>query len=423
MKKILVLDTNVLLTEPQSLYRFPNCLVIIPQTVLKELDKIKMSRADKTLQYNGRLVSRYLFSIAAAGSLAEGVELENGSVVKVADLTDKENLPQSLKTKFSDDQILALAYQMQQQNKDSEVYIITNDLNMLIKAQSYKLKTEHHTGMPASSKFKRFFSNQVATIKKNPVMALFLMLIFGGMVAIIILLSSFVPAPQGPPEFIAQNQLYQAKEKQYINLLDKDPGDRKALFGLTELYVQMGHYYKDSDYYSRALDRLEQSYENNVRNYQIEATMSRLHFLLGMDDIANSELEKIVKSKSNDAFTALAEQANKAYEAKDFEIAVTFFNKALDIKPKEINTIVDLANTYYENNQPDETIAQLHRALEINSKHAIIYYNLGIVYWQKKSDGSTALSYFEKFLELQPTGELADQVKENITQIKRQTKG
>lgn len=423
MKKILVLDTNVLLTEPGSLYRFPDALVVIPQTVLKELDKVKMSRADKTLQYNGRLVSRYLFSLAAAGNLSKGVELENGSIIKVADLKDKEKLPQSLKTKFSDDQILALAYQIQQENKDSEVVIVTNDLNMLLKAQSYNLKTEHHTGLPTSSKLKRFFNNQVATIKKNPIMALFFALIFGGIIAIILLLSSLVPAPKGPPEFIAQNQLYQAKEQQYITLLNKEPDNKSALFGLAELYVQMGHYYQDSEYYTKALDRLEQAYENSGRNLRVEAMISRLHFYLEMDDIANAELNKISKTKNNSAFSALVEQANKAYDYKDYNIAIIFYKKALTIKGQDLNTIIDLANAYYANNQPEETLKQLHRALAIDSKHAIIYYNLGIVYWQKRSDATTAISYFEKFLELQPKEELADQVRKNIEQIKKEVKG
>ncbi len=422
IKNILILDTNVLLTEPQALYKYPNAIVVIPQTVLKELDKIKMIRTDKTLQFNGRQVSRNLFSISAAGDLQKGVELENGSIIKVADF-NTDNIPKNLNVKLKDDQILALANQFKEDNKDKEVTIVTNDLNMLIKAQSLDIKIMHHSGLSKGSKVKRFFSNQIATIKKNPIMAVFLALILGGIIAIIVVLSSVFEAPiKGPPDLVARVQLFEAKEKQYLKLLDKDSNDQKALFGLAELYIEMGHYYKDSENYNKALDLLEQNQKGKKRNFRVEAFISRLHFYLSLNDVAFSEINKIVKAKSDKSFEALNEQANKAHKYQEYTLAITYFKKAIIIKPKDINTRLDLANAYYENKQTDQTIKELHKALAVDDKHAIIYYNLGLVYWQSKKDANTATGYFEKYLELQPEGDIAKQAKSHIETLKKSIK-
>ena len=427
MNKILILDTNVLLTEPGSLYRFANALVIIPQTVLQELDKIKLSRADKVLQYNGRLVSRYLFSLSAAGSLSEGVELENGSIIKVGNLNSAEEIPATLKTKFSDDQILALAHQVQKKNPESEVILVTNDLNMLLKAQSLDLKTEYHRGPDTGSRIKRFFSNQAAIIKKNPMMALFIVLILGGIIAIILFLSrslsSMDGSIKGPPELVAQVQLFESKESQYQKLLEKDPGDQRALFGLVELHVEMGRYYQDSEHYDKAIDLIEQSPKTSARNFRKEAAIARLHFNLGMNDIAASELNKIARAQSGPAFDAIVEQAHKLSDYQEWRLAIIFLNKAVAVKPKDTATRIDLAKAYYENNQAEKTIKELHKVLEIDDKNAVVYYNLGFAYWQKRSDATTAISYFEKFLELEPTSGLAKQARENIKQIKKELKG
>ncbi|MBI4733542.1 MAG: hypothetical protein HY779_01760 [Rubrobacteridae bacterium] len=62
-RPIYVLDTNVLLYNPRAVYAFPDADVIIPDTVLMELDKIKTSRADRELRYRGREISRILFDL------------------------------------------------------------------------------------------------------------------------------------------------------------------------------------------------------------------------------------------------------------------------------------------------------------------------------------------------------------------------
>ena len=72
MQKVVVLDTNVLLADPQALLSFPRAEVVIPETVLGELDKLKTARVDPDLRFRGREVSRLLFEFSEEGSLDRG---------------------------------------------------------------------------------------------------------------------------------------------------------------------------------------------------------------------------------------------------------------------------------------------------------------------------------------------------------------
>ena len=82
--KTVVFDTNVLLADPGALLSFPDTNVVIPETVLGELDKLKTSRVDPDLRFRGREVSRVLFDLSEQGSLTEGVKLPDGGLLRVA---------------------------------------------------------------------------------------------------------------------------------------------------------------------------------------------------------------------------------------------------------------------------------------------------------------------------------------------------
>ena len=122
MQKIVVLDTNVLLADPQSLLSFPRAEVVIPETVLGELDKLKTARVDPDLRFRGREVSRLLFEFSEEGSLTEGVDLPEGGRLRVAPFDSSVSLPDGVGTRNADDRILATVYQVQEQaGPDAEV--------------------------------------------------------------------------------------------------------------------------------------------------------------------------------------------------------------------------------------------------------------------------------------------------------------
>src|ERR1700733_14819943 len=77
-----ILDTNVLLHDPNSLINFADNHVIIPIEVIEEIDRFK--RESSELGQNARQVSRMLDGYRGEGRLSEGVKLPNGGKLKVA---------------------------------------------------------------------------------------------------------------------------------------------------------------------------------------------------------------------------------------------------------------------------------------------------------------------------------------------------
>jgi PhoH-like ATPase len=80
-----VLDTNVLLQNFQSLFAFDTEETIIPLVVLEELDKHKKH---EKLGHNARQVARYLDKLSKRGDVTQGVELNNGGILKVVSVSD-----------------------------------------------------------------------------------------------------------------------------------------------------------------------------------------------------------------------------------------------------------------------------------------------------------------------------------------------
>lgn len=139
--RTIVLDTNVLLSDPQTLLAFQDAAIIIPETVLGEIDKLKTQRVDPDLRFRGREISRMLFEFSETGSLMDGVALPEGGTLRVAPLRSDLDLPEGLSNRNADDRILAVAYQIANDNCE-DFTLITNDLNMLLKAQALGVKVE-----------------------------------------------------------------------------------------------------------------------------------------------------------------------------------------------------------------------------------------------------------------------------------------
>src|SRR5207302_10629969 len=81
VKKNYILDTNVLLHDPNSLLKFEEHLVLLPIEVIEEIDRFK--RESTELAQNARAVSRMLDGFRGAGRLSEGVKLPNGGELRI----------------------------------------------------------------------------------------------------------------------------------------------------------------------------------------------------------------------------------------------------------------------------------------------------------------------------------------------------
>jgi len=140
MKKIYVLDTNVLLHDPESLFAFEDNSIVLPLSVIEELDRTK--RRGDEVGRNAREVSRKLDELRLKGRLAEGVPLPGGGSIRIELNGIKSYDPlNGVDLNIVDNRILALAYHLKNSGNNPLV-LVTKDLNLRIKADVLGIPTE-----------------------------------------------------------------------------------------------------------------------------------------------------------------------------------------------------------------------------------------------------------------------------------------
>jgi PhoH-like ATPase len=150
MRKTFVLDTNVLLHDPQALTRFEDNHIVIPIEVVEEIDRFKRDPAEKGR--NARQVSRLLDDLRGRGNLADGVPNgDQGGTLKVVFCRSETlaTLPPELKAGNGDNNILAVALEQQRLEAvigdQPPVVLVTKDTNLRIKADAVGLIAEDYT--------------------------------------------------------------------------------------------------------------------------------------------------------------------------------------------------------------------------------------------------------------------------------------
>lgn len=154
-ERIYVLDTNVLMHDPGSIFRFHEHDLFIPMVVVEELDKAKKGTSE--VSRNVRQVSRFLDELIAnapEGKIDEGLQLSelqshNASITPSGRLFLQtqiltEELPASLPGKNADNSILSMAVSLQNREPDKDVILVSKDINLRIKAHVVGVKTEDY---------------------------------------------------------------------------------------------------------------------------------------------------------------------------------------------------------------------------------------------------------------------------------------
>ncbi|NCZ59049.1 MAG: PhoH family protein [Betaproteobacteria bacterium] len=148
--RLFVLDTNVLLHDPSSLFRFDEHDVYLPMVTLEELDAHKKGMSE--VSRHARQISRSLDQLM----LASGTDPANGMLldalgnseasgkllIQTQDL--KFDLPAGLPEGKADNQILGVVKSLQQSRNDREVVLVSKDINMRIKARALGLIAEDY---------------------------------------------------------------------------------------------------------------------------------------------------------------------------------------------------------------------------------------------------------------------------------------
>ena len=142
MRKIFVLDTNILIHDPYSIYNFRGNDIYLPIEVIEEIDKLKQK---PNTALHARMASRVLEEIRKKGNLSEGIELPNDIFFKVERTADLSLLPEGLKKDIVDNHIIAVVIGIQQREPDRKVIFVTKDINLRIKADAVGVAVEDYS--------------------------------------------------------------------------------------------------------------------------------------------------------------------------------------------------------------------------------------------------------------------------------------
>jgi len=143
-RRTYVLDTNVLIADPEAPSRFDEHDVVIPLTVVEELDKLK-TRVDET-GGSARRAIRVLEDLRAQGNLSQGVGLPGGGCVWVeVNPAARPSLPEGLAADTADNRILATTANLAKELAgERQVVLVSKDASLRIKAEAIKLTAEEY---------------------------------------------------------------------------------------------------------------------------------------------------------------------------------------------------------------------------------------------------------------------------------------
>ena len=166
--KLFVLDTNVLMHDPMSLFRFEEHDIYLPMIVLEELDGNKKGMTE--VARNARQASRTLDALAGAqgADIGAGLKLdttghrEAGGCLFFQTQSMDGNLPISLPQGKADNQILSVVNALRDKHAPREVVLVSKDINMRVKARALGLATDDYQNDKALDDLELLYSGALA---------------------------------------------------------------------------------------------------------------------------------------------------------------------------------------------------------------------------------------------------------------------
>jgi hypothetical protein len=328
--RTVVLDTNVLLADPMALFAFPDDEIVIPETVLGELDKIKTSRVDPDLRFRGREVSRMLFELSEEGDLTEGVAMPDGGSLRVVQLDRDFELPQGLSGRNADDRIVAVALQLCEADCD-DVTMVTSDLNMLLKAQTLGLDVERHEGGMEASFSRRYIIRPFQRYKIPLGILALALAVFAAIVVLTIYSSGQSDTVVDiPVEFTEQLTASEQEILGYPLDLEEDPGDTATRLALANTYYDLMIEGGGLTYAQLAVKHYELVLEVEPENHEVRSDLAVTYFYEGQTDRAIQEVAQVLSDEPEHL------QANNNLGVfywrgrRDYTAAAAQFRKVID---------------------------------------------------------------------------------------------
>lgn len=371
---IIVFDTNVLLTDPNALLAYGTAEIVLPETVLSEIDKLKTARVDADLRFKGREVTRILFDVSGGQSFVEGIDLPNGGRLRVIPFEyNNADLPDGFSTKTADDKILATVYMLMQEvgPECENLTLVTNDLNMLLKAQTLGICVAQFGTGDDLTFVKKYLVRPFQRYRVPMTILIIAIAIF----AAVLVLAYQMDFGRGQSTSLStefKSILTPAQKNAYDALLaiQDNPADSGAL-------LTLGNYY-----YAR-------SQEAQV---------------------------------AGDNASVLA----------DAKISIRYYEKYLSYVPGDADARADMATEYFYSGNTDRSIQEVAKVLESNPNHVNANYNLGIFYYFGRRDLTAAASQMKKVMQLTEnsngsandnTHALYEQAKLMLAQIEKDQSG
>lgn len=142
LDKIFVLDTNVILHDATCIYHFENNEVVIPISVLEELDQFK--RGNEQIHFNARDFLRSLDDLSTGSNNSE-FNKGDGKIRVLVNHDWHPDVEASFQEDCPDHRIINCAYKLNIDNPDREVILVTKDTNMRLKSRSLGLSAEDYS--------------------------------------------------------------------------------------------------------------------------------------------------------------------------------------------------------------------------------------------------------------------------------------
>jgi len=299
--RTIVLDTNVLLSEPDILHAFPDAEVVVPETVLGELDRLKTARVDPDLRFKGREVSRVLFALSEEGPLTEGVDLGNGRILRVVPLRNENELAEGLSSRNADDRILAVAMQVMNDGAE-DLNLVTNDLNMLLKAQTLGVPVDR-TRTRAVDSFGRKYIIRPFQRYRVPLTILSIAVAVFAAVIYLTVFSPFAPDKQAaglsavPQEFADQLTLEQQQILTYLFRLQANPKDVDAQKSIAILYDNLSD--SNAAYLPLAVKHYEIALQLDPGDNDVRTDLATAYFRSNKLSLALEQVTIVLRNDPN----------------------------------------------------------------------------------------------------------------------------
>ncbi|MCB2294400.1 PhoH family protein [Clostridium algoriphilum] len=143
MIKNYIIDTNVMVHDPDFIYNFEDNNIIIPIICIEELDNLK--KREGIVGFHARSAARELNNLRKIGNLHEGVKLENGGTIRIElNNNDPSCLPNGFDFTKNDTKILAITKNIAQKDKEISTILVTKDLYMAIKSDALGIITQDY---------------------------------------------------------------------------------------------------------------------------------------------------------------------------------------------------------------------------------------------------------------------------------------